>query len=96
MKRNHASDFEEIGGFFLISSVSSWRSPFLITFSTIDWPSLCGFEWYFTLISTFRTSRLMHCSGSAKVSIPHFFHLLLIDYTLPFLKGCILPEERTL
>ena len=73
--RNRLYDFREIRYLFLIS-ISSWWSMLLIAFSTVDWPSLCGLEWYFAFLSTVCTSSFMHCSWPVKVSITHFSSLL--------------------
>jgi len=78
--RNRLYDFREIKHLFLIS-ISSWWSMLLIAFSTVDWPSLCGLEWYFAFLSTVCTSSFMHCSWPVKVSISHFLHFFFIVYT---------------
>jgi hypothetical protein len=63
---------------------------FLPTCSTVDWPSLCGHEWYFAFFSTVRTNGFSHCSWwPVIVSITHFLHFFSIDYT------SVLNKQRT-
>jgi hypothetical protein len=46
----------------------------LIALSTVDRPSLCGLEWYFTFFAAVGTNGLMHRSRSVKISVTHFPH----------------------